>query len=145
MPNTISEGQHAGEFIIEDAGRDRASRSPSVAARRLVAGARRRQGYARCGDAGGVRRQRRATPARSPRSAVGLGAKAGVYKLVCIEPATNAGKFTVEDPDGVTVGIATVAVEFTGGGLDLHHRRRLRPTSRPARASPSPSPPAPAR
>jgi len=44
-------------------------------------------------------------------------AKKGVYKVVCIEPASNAGKFTVEDPDGITVGVATVAVEFVGGGL----------------------------
>lgn len=44
-------------------------------------------------------------------------AKAGVYHVICIEPGSNAGKFTVEDPDGVTVGVATVAVEFVGGGL----------------------------
>jgi hypothetical protein len=48
---------------------------------------------------------------------LGAGAKAGVYKLVIIEPATNAGAFTVEDPDGVTIGTGTVGVEFTGGGL----------------------------
>lgn len=44
-------------------------------------------------------------------------AKSGVYHVNCIEPATNAGKFTVEDPDGIEVGIATVGVEFVGGGL----------------------------
>lgn len=44
-------------------------------------------------------------------------AKAGVYHIVCVEPGSNAGKFTVEDPDGITVGVATVAVEFVGGGL----------------------------
>lgn len=48
---------------------------------------------------------------------VGASAKAGTYRLVCIEPATNAGKFSVEDPDGINVGVATVAVAFTGGGL----------------------------
>jgi hypothetical protein len=48
---------------------------------------------------------------------VGATAKAGVYRLTCIEPASNAGKFQVEDPDGITVGVATVAVEFVGGGL----------------------------
>ena len=44
-------------------------------------------------------------------------AKSGVYHLTCIEPAANAGQFLVEDPDGITVGVATVAVEFIGGGL----------------------------
>lgn len=48
---------------------------------------------------------------------VGAAAKPGVYNLVCIEPATNAGKFTVEDPAGIHVGVATVAVAFSAGGL----------------------------
>ncbi len=48
---------------------------------------------------------------------VGAAAKPGVYRLTCIEPATDAGKFAVEDPDGIEVGVATVAVAFSGGGL----------------------------
>lgn len=49
-------------------------------------------------------------------SAVTLGAnaKAGVYQLICIEPAANAGVFEIEDPDGVIIGRATVAVAFAG-------------------------------
>lgn len=43
---------------------------------------------------------------------VGQAAKPGVYRTVCIEPATNGGKFSVEDPDGILVGIATVGTEF---------------------------------
>jgi hypothetical protein len=49
--------------------------------------------------------------------AVAAGAQLGVYKVVIIEPASNAGKFTVEDPDGNMIGVGTVAVEFVGGGL----------------------------
>ena len=48
---------------------------------------------------------------------VSAGAKAGVYKVIIIEPGTNAGKFTVEDPGGITVGVGTVASAFSGGGL----------------------------
>ncbi len=44
---------------------------------------------------------------------VGAAAKPGLYRLVCIEPAVNGGKFTVEDPDGILIGVATVGVEFT--------------------------------
>lgn len=44
-------------------------------------------------------------------------AKIGVYKLVIIEPATDAGKFAVEDPDGIIIGTGTVAVAFSAGGL----------------------------
>lgn len=45
---------------------------------------------------------------------LGAGAKAGVYRVICVEPATNAGAFLVEDPDGIIVGRATVAVGFVG-------------------------------
>lgn len=50
---------------------------------------------------------------------VANGVKPGVYKLVIIEPGTNAGKFTVEDPDGIEVGVGTVGAAFTGGGLSF--------------------------
>src|SRR5690349_11304861 len=45
--------------------------------------------------------------------AVGQTAKPGVYRVVCIEPAADAGKFSVEDPDGILIGVATVGVEFS--------------------------------
>lgn len=45
---------------------------------------------------------------------LGAGAKAGVYQVICVEPAANAGAFVIEDPDGLIVGRATVAVAFTG-------------------------------
>lgn len=44
----------------------------------------------------------------------GADAKPGVYKVVIVEPAANAGAFIVEDPDGVIVGRGTVAVAFAG-------------------------------
>lgn len=47
----------------------------------------------------------------------GVTAKEGVYTLTIIEPATDAGSFSVEDPDGENVGTGTVAVAFSGGGL----------------------------
>ena len=44
---------------------------------------------------------------------VGARAKPGVYELVCIEPATNLGTFRLSDPDGVLVGVVTVASAFS--------------------------------
>jgi hypothetical protein len=46
--------------------------------------------------------------------AYGAGVKEGAYKVVIIEPATDAGKFAVEDPDGIIIGTGTVAVAFDG-------------------------------
>lgn len=40
--------------------------------------------------------------------------KLGVYKVIITEPASNAGSFVVEDPDGIIVGTGTVAVAFDG-------------------------------
>lgn len=48
---------------------------------------------------------------------VSAGAKVGTYKLVIIEPASNAGTFQVEDPDGKIIGTGTVASAFSKGGL----------------------------
>lgn len=45
------------------------------------------------------------------------GAKEGRYKVTVIEPGTNAGKFSVEDPDGAVIGNGTVAVAFSAGGI----------------------------
>lgn len=48
---------------------------------------------------------------------VSAGALEGVYKLVIIEPATDAGKFQLEDPTGKIVGTGAVAAAFNKGGL----------------------------
>lgn len=48
---------------------------------------------------------------------VGVGAKIGIYNLTCIEPATDLGKFMLQDPDGHEVGTVTVGAQFVGGGL----------------------------
>lgn len=42
---------------------------------------------------------------------------AGRYKFRCIEPAANAGRFLVTDPNGKSIGTLTVAVAFDIGGL----------------------------
>lgn len=47
---------------------------------------------------------------------IGTAKKPGVYKVVIIEPATDAGKFVVEDPDGILLGTGTVGVAFTATG-----------------------------
>ena len=46
-------------------------------------------------------------------------AKEGVYTITMLEPATNAGEFSVEDPDGVSIGNGTVAVAYAANGLSF--------------------------
>lgn len=44
-------------------------------------------------------------------------AKLGVHKLIVVEPATDAGKFILEDPDGIVIASGAIASAFSGGGL----------------------------
>lgn len=44
-------------------------------------------------------------------------AKRGRYRLVVIEPASNAGVFSLFDPDGLLVGTGNVGAAFSKGGL----------------------------
>lgn len=117
MP-VLTEARHAGEFILSEANGTRARENITVlSGQKLAAGA----------VLGRVRHGASATPAANAGNTggsgtigavtVGAGAKVGVYNVICIEPLTNSGKFTVEDPDGVQIGVATVGVAFSAGGL----------------------------
>lgn len=50
---------------------------------------------------------------------VGATAQVGTYTLKIFKAAANAGDFTVTDPQGEVVGIGTVAVAFSNGGLSF--------------------------
>jgi hypothetical protein len=45
---------------------------------------------------------------------VGASGIPGAYRVIAIEPGTDAGTFIVEDPNGVQVGKATVGVAYDG-------------------------------
>jgi hypothetical protein len=117
MANTITEGRRTGEYLVSEAAGHR-SREQGTA----LSGQTFKAGHVLGKVAHGA-----ATPAADAGNTsgsgtigsvtVGAGAKAGVYVATCIEPGSNAGKFMVQDPDGVEVGVATVGTPFTGGGL----------------------------
>ena len=116
---SIAEGQHPGEFIVSEA--------PGEQSRGLITLAN--TGGTAITPAGTILGQV-ASGAATATAAGGntgngtmsavttaAGVIVGTYHLICIKAATNAGVFTVEDPNGVTVGEATVGVAFSGGGL----------------------------
>ncbi|HBG07673.1 MAG: hypothetical protein A2075_09115 [Geobacteraceae bacterium GWC2_58_44] len=116
MPE-ITEGRYRGEFLYSEACGTRSLETVTIDTGDLAAGTvlgritkGAATGAAAAGNTGG-------SGAITEAPAVAAGAKAGVYRAVCIEPGTNAGKFLVTDPDGIILGVATVAVEFVGGGL----------------------------
>jgi len=112
----LTEGRHSGEFLYSEACGTRSLETVTIDTGDLAAGTVLGKitkggatGAAVAGNTGD------GTITAAP--AVAAGAKAGVYRAVCIEPAANVGKFLVTDPDGINLGVATVAVEFVGGGL----------------------------
>lgn len=68
-------------------------------------------GVAAAGTTGAVVGTGNGTITASP--ATGAGCKIGTYRVTCIAAAANSGTFSVEDPDGVTIGSAVVATPFT--------------------------------
>lgn len=112
----IAEGRYRGEFLYSEACGTRSLETVIIDTGDLAAGTvlgkitkGTATGAAVAGNTGN------GTITAAP--AVGAGAKPGVYRAICIEPTANLGKFTVEGPDGIMVGVATVGTEFVGGGL----------------------------
>lgn len=113
----LTETRHAAEFVLSEASGSRSRDTITI-----VSGA----GVVRAGTVLGKVAVGTATPAVAAgntgggtiaSATVGAGGKVGVYHAVCVEPATGLGTFSVEDPDGITVGVATVGTQFVGGGL----------------------------
>jgi hypothetical protein len=113
-----TEGRHAGEFLVTEANgmisREQitiASGSdlePGTVLGKVLTGAASAVAAADAGNTAGSGALTLANPA------TGAGVKAGVYRVVCIEPGTNGGTFVVEDPDGVEIGTAKVGVAYDG-------------------------------
>lgn len=115
---TFTEDFHAGAFILSEANGFR-SREQRI----VVSGQNLKAGHVVGTAHGSATATAFAGNAGSEGAmgtiTVGAGAIAGTYKLIIIEPGSNAGVFNVEDPHGVSVGTGHVAAAFTGGGLSF--------------------------
>jgi hypothetical protein len=112
------EGRHPAEFILSEAEGHRSRDNVTVAAEQAI-------------DAGTIiallaQPASVAVSAAANAGNTGTGAltmaepavdgrvKNGTYRVVCVEPATASGRFSVEDPEGVTIGTAVVGTPFEG-------------------------------
>lgn len=112
----LTENFHLGGFLVSEARGKRSREIGIITAQDLLSGTV--LGRRLVGAAGASA----AFAANTGNGAMGAitvsgPAKYGVYRLVIIEPATNAGVFQVEDPDGKFVGRGSVAAAFSAGGL----------------------------
>lgn len=115
---TLTEGRHPVDFILSEAARMRSRDAivvlsgegvlqPGALVGRMVTGATVAAAVAGAGNGGNG-----ALTLADP--AFGADVKEGTYTIVIVEPASDAGNFIVEDPDGQVVGEGTVAVAFDG-------------------------------
>lgn len=113
MPELIEPG-HAGSFVISKArGNQSLENGILQSGQNLRAGAV----LGKTATAGGVAGAASAGNTGNGTItglSIGGAAKTGVYKAICIEPAAGAGRFEVEDPEGVIIGRATAGTPFTG-------------------------------
>ena len=116
MPEIV-EGKYAGEFIASEANGSRSRKVVTIlSGQNVVAGEVLGQVLTGVAAAAAVAGNTgNGTITAAPATAAGV--KAGRYRATCVEPGSNVGEFIVEDPDGITVGVAVVAAEFVGGGL----------------------------
>ena len=113
----FTEGRHAAEFVLSEGQRlfsrdnikiaaSQTIKPGSVLGKRAVVADVVATAAANAGNTASSGALTLADPAVSSK------AKDGVYNIVCIEPATNAGTFEVYDPTGRSIGKATVGVAF---------------------------------
>ena len=109
---TFNETQHAAEFLVSEASGTRSRETGTLlSGQDLEAGA----------VLGEVTKDTASAAAHAGNTGDGTvgevvlaaGSIVGVYRALCTEPAANGGTFAVENPNGVTVGVAEVGTEFS--------------------------------
>lgn len=112
MPE-LTEGQHKAEFIVTEANGSLSRETVTV-----LSGQNLQPGHVlgKVSHGAATGAAVSGNTGNGAISAVSAGntAKAGAYIATCIEPASNGGTFSVEDPDGVNVGTAVVGTPFAG-------------------------------
>lgn len=113
----FTQGNYAGEHLVSE-GNGRISREAVT----IASGAGKLQAGTVLGQittAGATAAAKAGNTGNGTIGAVTVGADAipGAYVVTFVDPATNAGAFIVEDPDGETIGNGDVGVAFSDGGL----------------------------
>lgn len=109
----LKEGQHKSEFLVTE-GRGRISRETAT----ILSGQQLKAGHVlgkvSVGEALAEASTGNTGDGTMSSVTLGAGAKEGDYTLTCLEPAAGAGVFSIEDPEGVTIGTAEVGAAFSG-------------------------------
>lgn len=109
----LTEGQNKAEFIVTEANGSLSRESVTI-----LSGQSLQPGHilgkVSVGTATGVAVSGNTGNGTITAVSAGDTAKAGIYQIICIEPGTNLGTFSIENPNGVIIGRAIVGAAFTG-------------------------------
>lgn len=108
----LNEGKHTAAFLVSEAPGKRSRENIVVASGENLTACQALSKFF-VGTATGAAAAGNTGDGALGAQTVGARAKTGAYELICIEPAANLGKFALFDPDGILVGIVTVASAFT--------------------------------
>lgn len=111
------EGKWAGEFIVSEAQGTRSREAITILSGAGVLEPGTVLGKVAVGAATAAAKDGNSGAGTMGAVTVGAGAKAGVYKVVFIEPASGAGVFMVTDPAGINLGTGNVGAAFSAGGI----------------------------
>jgi hypothetical protein len=113
---TFTEGNHQGEYLLRDEGylsRDTVTVTQTGVA--LASGTV--LGQVTLGTATSAAKSGNTGNGTMGAVTVGAGALPGVYTLTIVEPGTNVGTFTLENPRGEPLKTGVVATAYSDGGL----------------------------
>lgn len=117
MPNSYTEGRHAGEFLLSEASGTRSRENIVVASGSGVLPAGSVLGQITVGAITASAQAGNTGNGAISAVAAAAGVKPGAYAVIFIEPIANLGTYIVEDPSGLTVGRGFVGTAFAGGHL----------------------------
>lgn len=113
----FTEGRHAAEFILSEAAGTRSRETVIIASGEGVVAAGSVIGQKRgtvAAVAEGTGNTGNGTLTMHGVTPLGAAAIPGVYRVTLIEAGADSGSFLVEDPNGVSIGVANVGSAFAG-------------------------------
>jgi len=112
----LTEGTHAGEYLVSEAGGSRSRETAILASGDLVAGTVLGQVTTATSSTAGGSNTGNGTMGTVT---IGTDAENGDYELVCTATATDAGTFSVTTPAGVALADLTVGVAYVSSHINM--------------------------
>jgi hypothetical protein len=119
MPDSYTEGRHAGEFLYSEASGVRSRENVVVQLGSGVLSAGAVLGRVTVGAITAAAQAGNTGNGTISAVTAAAGIKPGAYAVTFIEPISNLGTYVLEDPIGITIGRGFVGTAFSSGHLSF--------------------------